>query len=876
MLNYYLSPTGTGDGLTSGNPGSLATIRSLIQGNPGTDHITIWCKGGRYQLPATQVLTAADSGKNGKWVIWRPVVGDTTPIFSGGIPLTGWTLHDAPKNIWKATVPTGFNFRQLYVDGQLATRSQPLDFDGYQYTFTKNDVTKKIIMEKYEGTNLPIFSRPQDLEVMLAWWPWNLSMIHGKTQSGNNITLTDIAHELDRVLIIEPGAIPWPSTPLGLENAYEFLSASTPGMWYLNRGNDTVYYVPRAGEDMATVEVLMPNLENLFLKEEGSLFVNNIFFGLSFQHSTWTRHSDEEYMYEGQANNYQFAHTWEGEEGPYEPKADAYAPDAVMMSHGENVFFYQCEFTNLGACGLHLGRGIKHSRVAGSHFHDFAGNGLHLGLMLYPWGQVDVSLRTTHNEVDNNLVERVAQIYTGGVGIIGSRHIEDLDTHHNECRWLSYSGISMGWGWNQFLKHPRINTHHNLIHDIMLNHRDGAAFYMLSNLSESYYRYNYSYNVGLQSNSSSIPAAYSSHSFYCDHGSNGITCTNNVFFPNQYGGGRYWAYVKNQWDATYNEPITVKYNYHSHLVASMFYESGSTHISPNYAIDVSAPASWPAEVNEIIANARRQVISASEIIEGEALIFGWREEGQTVTITTTDGTVADYEEPTPIMWRARITGITEPGLLVTADSGTLEDSVTIGAFAFPPPVTACDRESGEYPGNTLITLSVVSAENPPTTIFYRWGVGEWLTYSAPFILQEATLEWYGQDDEATAEAVQSRAYTLETVPPVTGCDRAAGTYPHGTLITLSEVGTDPSQPVVIYYRWGTSGNFSVYSGPLTLTTSATLQFYGQDSAGNLEAVQSIAFTLAVAAPGDTPLVRVDGQPLVLCRVDGSPVTLVRI
>ena len=76
---------------------------------------------GVHRLSKPLELTGADSGRNGHTVTWQPMAG-ATPEVSGGTPVTGWTLQDSANNIWVASVPTGVDSRQLYVDGALAPR----------------------------------------------------------------------------------------------------------------------------------------------------------------------------------------------------------------------------------------------------------------------------------------------------------------------------------------------------------------------------------------------------------------------------------------------------------------------------------------------------------------------------------------------------------------------------------------------------------------------------------------------------------------------------------------------------------------------------------------------------------------------------------
>jgi hypothetical protein len=82
----------------------------------------------------------------------------------------------------------------------------------------------------------------------------------------------------------------------------------------------------------------------------------------------------------------------------------------------------------------------------------------------------------------------------------------------------------------------------------------------------------------------------------------------------------------------------------------------------------------------------------------------------------------------------------------------------------------------------------------------------------------------------------------DTIAPTTTCDRASGTYPAGTTVTLSEVGPpyDVSQPVTIEYRFN-GGEAQTYSEPFALTTFGTFEFRGTDALGNTEDWNALAF-----------------------------------
>ncbi|TFH13777.1 MAG: hypothetical protein E4H02_11170 [Lentisphaerales bacterium] len=58
---------------------------------------------------------------NGHNVICRAFTNEH-PVISGGLQITGWTLHDGLTNIWKASAP-GLQSRQLYINCVRATRA---------------------------------------------------------------------------------------------------------------------------------------------------------------------------------------------------------------------------------------------------------------------------------------------------------------------------------------------------------------------------------------------------------------------------------------------------------------------------------------------------------------------------------------------------------------------------------------------------------------------------------------------------------------------------------------------------------------------------------------------------------------------------------
>ncbi|MFM2092327.1 MAG: hypothetical protein RLZZ127_2816, partial [Planctomycetota bacterium] len=125
-LDFYVSPGGR-----DSDPGTLqAPFRTLTRARDAvraanttmTADITVYLRGGYHRLGETLTMTQADSGMNGHRVVWCAYPGER-PIISGGRGIAGWSLHDAGKGIWKASVP-GLETRQLYVNHRRAVRAR--------------------------------------------------------------------------------------------------------------------------------------------------------------------------------------------------------------------------------------------------------------------------------------------------------------------------------------------------------------------------------------------------------------------------------------------------------------------------------------------------------------------------------------------------------------------------------------------------------------------------------------------------------------------------------------------------------------------------------------------------------------------------------
>src|SRR5207247_7976217 len=76
-------------------------------------------------------------------------------------------------------------------------------------------------------------------------------------------------------------------SPTDVQNAFQLLNSA--GEWFLDEGDSKLYYIPRAGQNMATVDVEAPRLERLVTGTgTSSSPVHDIVLdGIQFSYATW-------------------------------------------------------------------------------------------------------------------------------------------------------------------------------------------------------------------------------------------------------------------------------------------------------------------------------------------------------------------------------------------------------------------------------------------------------------------------------------------------------------------------------------------------------------------------------------------------------------
>jgi len=177
--------------------------------------------------------------------------------------------------------------------------------------------------------------------------------------------------------------------------------------------------------------------------------------------------------------------------------------------------------------------------------------------------------------------------------------------------------------------------------------------------------------------------------------------------------------------------------------------------------------------------------------------------------------------------------------------------------------TAC--QSGWYSASVSVNLSAVDTGGSGVAdIRYTTDGTDPTTtngqdYVGPFsVTSTATVKYRAYDNAGNAEPVNSQVVQIDTTPPTSSmsCNSGAcqsGFYNGPVSVSLSAVDGTGSGVAATYYTTDgstpTATSADLYGGAFQLSSTATVQFFSVDNAGNVEPVNSQ--TVNVTPPGVT-------------------------
>ena len=510
--------------------------------------VTIFLQAGTYYLYEPLRLRPEDSGLT---------IEGKDAVISGGMKITGWKRQG---KMVVADVPD-FNgrpvdFRQLWVNGQKAVRARDVsDFEQMNRirTYDKKNHVLWVPRKAVEK----ILKAPYAEMVLHEMWCTSNLRIKSITPQGDSAAVR--FHQPEARLQFEH---PWPSpmtpdtkhpSPFYLTNAKELVDE--PGEWYHDIREHKVYYMPRAGENIR--EAIVPMLETLveFIGTAEHPVRNITMKGIRFSHTTWMRPSEKGHvplqagMYLMEAyklrpqidrpNNHKLDNQgWLG-------RADA----AVELRYTEDCNFEGCRFEHLGGSGLDYVVACRRGTTTNCTFTDIAMNGYVCGSFSpeglethLPYQPTDFREVCTGQTVEQSEFYDISNEDWGCVAICAG-YVSGITIDHNTIHDVSYTGISLGWGWNRDLVCMKDNkVHANLIYNYANHMYDCAGIYTLGNQPGTLISENVVRDIATPSY-----VHDPNHWFYLytDEGSSNITLRDNwtpteKFLKNANGPGNVW------------------------------------------------------------------------------------------------------------------------------------------------------------------------------------------------------------------------------------------------------------------------------------------------------------------------------------------------
>ncbi len=246
-----------------------------------------------------------------------------------------------------------------------------------------------------------------------------------------------------------------------MRNVYEFLDK--PGQFYFDRKAQMLYYFKKATEDMAVAQVVAPvGLETL-VKIAGVSPTNRVknvrFEGITFEYSDWnlTKVGNSRFKSAMQGACSFIAFT-DGNPHRIIDRSIDLNPAMIQVDAAEGVVFERNTFRHTGAEGVCLANDVVNTKLVGNVFSDIAGSALVVGhpqhVYLGDGGEHEkyapgIEGICTNNTVVNNVISDVGVLFPGHPAV-HAYYVDRLIFQHNLIKGATYSGVSLGWGWELY------------------------------------------------------------------------------------------------------------------------------------------------------------------------------------------------------------------------------------------------------------------------------------------------------------------------------------------------------------------------------------------------------------------------------------------
>ncbi len=433
--DLYVSPDGSDT-----NPGTLeqplatmAGARDAIRALPSdkrNEDIHVFFRGGTYRLDETVVFSLRDGAPEAAKITYQ-AYGDEVPVFTSGIPVTGWKkLRSYPKglpkaargHIWTAPIPDGAGRSLTMYDGERRlSRARGEGFDPIQLTGSDSQLRNKL---NFPDGAIKDWPDLKDAELLVVPQNWTMNILPLESvDMENHIATTAISgtYPLNPAKRVSPSAY--------VENIIDLLDS--PGEWVVSTRLGKIFYWPEDGEPGSGIVV--PGLKE-YIRVEGKIDYdgpedvpvrNLVFKGLTFMHGERDLWEKDEHLGWGIQHDFE-----------YFDRSSA----MVRFRGAERCSIEECRFTSSGGTAMRFDLYAQEIIVTGNLVE-------HMGLAGilfcgYGPGTKDVNKR---NGIINNHIHDVGELIWHGHGIIlwqsGDNRVSNNLIHHSPRKGICISGV---------------------------------------------------------------------------------------------------------------------------------------------------------------------------------------------------------------------------------------------------------------------------------------------------------------------------------------------------------------------------------------------------------------------------------------------------
>ncbi|HMA94081.1 MAG TPA: hypothetical protein VKP30_15425, partial [Polyangiaceae bacterium] len=270
---YYVAPSGSdsNDGSVSAPFKTITKARDVVRTINGnmTGDIHVYLRGGDHRITSAITFEVKDSGSGNHRVYYQGYPGEK-PVINGATKVTGWTASSG--GVYQATLDRKTKLRNLYVnDARANMTSKTVSAKGGTGTFAVTAGQGNWAWAagsgsdgvNYSTSDIPeIKTNKDDLEIVnQTLWNENIVCVRDVVTSGGNRSLM-LQQPYGAIAQLPDSNANFSTT--GSHTVFNvFAWLTSPGQFYFDKTAGTLYYYPRAGEDMNTAVVEAPVTETL-------------------------------------------------------------------------------------------------------------------------------------------------------------------------------------------------------------------------------------------------------------------------------------------------------------------------------------------------------------------------------------------------------------------------------------------------------------------------------------------------------------------------------------------------------------------------------------------------------------------------------------